>query len=199
MFLRDMKNMSFGKKFLGLKFFFNNHPVCLELCSGNGAWIGEKAKKFPEKNWVAVEKKFHRARKIWLKSFREELPNLLTVWGEAEPFLKFYVENGGFSEVYINFPDPWPKLRHARHRLVQKELIHDLTKSMKRKSSLNLVTDDAPYARQMIDVCLNAKELKPALSEPYYKGLDDEYGSSFFKELWEQKEKKIHLIPFEVL
>src|SRR5690348_8334371 len=94
-------------------FFVQDQPVIIEYCSGNGQWIGARAKQNPETNWIAVEKKFDRARKIWLKIHRENIPNLTVVCGEAVIFTRFYAPP--CSEIYVNFPDPWPKLRHAKH------------------------------------------------------------------------------------
>src|ERR1700733_14510049 len=64
-------------------FFANENPVSIEYCSGNGAWIAEKAKGDPKMNWVAVEKKFMRVRKIWSKIKNLGLNNLIVICGEA--------------------------------------------------------------------------------------------------------------------
>ena len=64
-------------------FFGNNQPLRIEYCSGNGAWIAEKAMLHPEINWVAVEKKFSRAKKIGAKAKKLNLRNLLVIYGEA--------------------------------------------------------------------------------------------------------------------
>ena len=53
--------------------FGNTNKVCVEYCSGNGAWIVDKAKQNPSINWVAVERKFDRVRKIWSKTNNMQL------------------------------------------------------------------------------------------------------------------------------
>src|SRR5580700_9513896 len=100
--------------------FEKEAPVAIEYCSGNGEWIIEKAKAHPEYNWIAVEKRIDRVRKIWARGKNAHLKNLLTVFGEAKTFTEHYLRESSISRVYINFPDPWPKNRHAKHRLVQK-------------------------------------------------------------------------------
>src|SRR3990167_10207769 len=60
-------------------FFENLQPIAIEFCSGNGHWIQERATQFPHLNWIAVEKKFERARKIWVKAKRYCLKNLFVV------------------------------------------------------------------------------------------------------------------------
>src|SRR3984957_20943969 len=63
--------------------FGNDHPICIEYCSGNGLWIAEKAEANPEINWIAVEKKIMRVKKIWSKIRNLNLKNLIIVCGEA--------------------------------------------------------------------------------------------------------------------
>src|ERR1700731_3962169 len=94
--------------------FGNEYPICVEYCSGNGDWILERAKLNPEKNWIAVEKRFDRVQKIWSKLKNRGISNLFVVCGEAFTFTRFYLLNGAIEEVYINFPDPWPKHCHTK-------------------------------------------------------------------------------------
>ena len=63
--------------------FGNDNPIQIEYCSGNGTWIADTAAANPQINWVAVEKKFMRVRKIWSKTKNLQMPNLITVCGEA--------------------------------------------------------------------------------------------------------------------
>jgi len=168
--------------------FGNDRPVCMELCSGNGQWIGERAKQYPSINWVAVELRFDRARKIWLKSFRENLPNLYTVCGEGATFLRYYAPPKSVERAFINFPDPWPKLRHAKHRLVQAPFISVLAQTV--QSRVTLATDDAAYREQMIQEF--AKE------PSWQREVDpqEDYGDSFFANLWKNKGRLIYYLQF---
>src|SRR6476659_4717975 len=56
--------------------FGRDAPVMVEYCSGNGTWILEKARQHPTQNWVAVEKRFDRVRKIWAKMRKRQVQNL---------------------------------------------------------------------------------------------------------------------------
>src|SRR5579863_3755958 len=99
---------------LSAEVFGREAPIEVEYCSGNGAWIVEKALKDPSRNWVAVEMQFERVRKIWSKIHNLNLKNLLVVCGEALTFTRYYVPKGSFAAAYVNFPDPWPKAKHAK-------------------------------------------------------------------------------------
>jgi tRNA (guanine-N7-)-methyltransferase len=171
--------------------FQNSHPVVVEYCAGNGAWIVEKAKANPEVNWVAVEWRFDRARKIWSKMKNFSLPNLFIVCGEAQVFTSDYVTS--FDAAYINFPDPWPKEKHAKHRLFQSPFIENLARTV--KSHVTIVTDDPPYAAQIVSEM--SKYFNPAFPDPFYITEWPDYGTSYFDALWREKGRTLHYFKYE--
>lgn len=177
--------------------FGNNQPVYLEYCSGNGQWIADRAKQNPHLNWVAVEKRFDRARKIWLKVHREEIPNLFVVCGEALTFTRYYPPDASVAEIFVNFPDPWPKLRHAKHRLIQGEFLEAVARVVTPKGKGTFVTDDPPYASQMLEEIKKCQAWRFLLDAPHYTQDLHDYGNSYFAELWKTKGRSFHTIPFE--
>ncbi|MBT3393557.1 MAG: tRNA (guanine(46)-N(7))-methyltransferase TrmB [Waddliaceae bacterium] len=176
--------------------FGNKKPVYIEYCSGNGLWILDRAAENPDINWVAVEKRFDRVRKIWAKRESRQLDNVFIVCGEAQPFAHHYVDTDTVDAIYVNFPDPWPKDRHAKHRLIQKPFVNDCVQSLKTDASFILVTDDTQYCSQMIDVLGSNKALSPEYPEPYYIKDKKDYGDSFFYDLWKGKGRDIHYIKY---
>lgn len=165
-------------------------PIYVEVCSGNGQWIGEQAKERRDLNWVAVELDFARARKIWLKSFREDLPNLYVVCGEGITFLTHYVERGSVSEVFVNFPDPWPKRRHAKNRLIQAPFVSAVRDVLHERGCVTLATDDPPCRAQMEEQF--GTELELISSEQDVAS----YGDSFFASLWKSKGKNLFYLKY---
>src|SRR5688572_8934390 len=99
--------------------FGNENQVIVEYCSGNGSWIAAKALQNPHLNWVAVEQKISRGKKIWSKINNFSLPNLIVLIGEGESSTKRFFPTHSIREIYVNFPDPWPKRRHAKNRIVR--------------------------------------------------------------------------------
>ncbi len=177
--------------------FGNDNPVYIEYCSGNGQWIGERAKQTKEINWVAVEKRFDRARKIWLKLHRESIPNLYVVCGDALSFTRYYCGASSVSEIFVNFPDPWPKLRHAKHRLVRAEFLEEVKRIVHVGGKGTFVTDDPPYAKLMLEEIRRVAAWKPLLPEPHFTTEWGDYGRSFFANLWKEKGRTIHYILYE--
>ena len=177
-------------------FFGNTQPVCVEYCSGNGAWVVAQALANPETNWVAIEKKFMRVRKIWSKIKNLKLNNLIVLCGEAFRATNGYFPPAAVSNVYINFPDPWPKKRHAKHRLIQPLFVNELARVMQSSKIITFVTDDPAYSQEVIDVFLSNPNFQSSYGEPFYITGENDYGSSYFEELWRSKGKMIRYHRF---
>lgn len=178
--------------------FSNNNPINIEYCSGNGDWIIEKAKACPEENFVAVEMLFERVRKIYAKRENQGIKNLLIVCGEAQPFTQYYLDPKVVSNVFINFPDPWPKARHAKHRLIQDSFLQVLLKVMREGASFYFTTDDDAYAENVAELLSTKKEFASVYPHPFFRTDIENYGYSFFKELWMKKGKTIKYLKFLV-
>lgn len=168
-------------------FFGNDRPVVVEYCSGNGAWIADKAAANPLVNWVAVERKFARVKKIWSKLKNNHLNNLFIICGEAHQTTERFFAESSLSAIYINFPDPWPKNRHAKHRLMQPSFVQELWRILKWDQSLTFVTDDTTYSQAVIDAMRQHGGFHSIYPEPFFKTEDNEYGTSYFDQLWRSK------------
>jgi len=176
--------------------FGNNNPVVIEFCCGNGQWIGEKAKAHPHLNWIGVDKLFERARKVWARIHRESIPNLFAVCSDASVFARHYVKSGSVQAVHINFPDPWPKFRHAKNRLIRKEFLHDLSLILEPGALAHFVTDDAPYLHWMLKELSDSPGWQPVYPAPYYQENLADFGRSFFGDLWAQQGRTIYHVKY---
>jgi tRNA (guanine-N7-)-methyltransferase len=180
------------------RLFGNDQPVVIEYCSGNGEWISRRAKQNPHLNWVAVEKRFDRSRKIWARQQRESIANLFVICGDAVDFTRHYIPLQSVSEIFVNFPDPWPKRRHAEHRLIRKAFLDEVEKVMIPSGKAILVTDDLPYATQMLDAAAHQSRWRPLFPAPHYATEWPDYGTSFFCDLWREKGREIYFLHYEV-
>jgi len=172
--------------------FPNTNPMVIEYCSGNGSWVIEKAIAHPDMNWIAVEYQFERVRKIWAKMKNHNLSNLVIVLGEAFTFTQFYLPPNSINECYVNFPDPWPKKRHAKNRLIQLSFAIELARVVKPLGEALFVTDDLNYAHQMNEV-MGLSSLWDNLGDFYA----DDYGTSYFDQLFRSKGIPIQYLKFQ--
>jgi tRNA (guanine-N7-)-methyltransferase len=176
--------------------FGNDLPVMIEYCSGNGQWICERAEQNPHLNWVAVEKRLDRSRKIWAKLHQKRLLNLYVVCGDAKTVTSYYFPKKKGAEIFVNFPDPWPKLRHAKHRLIQAPFLEEVEKVLLPGGKAMFVTDDSTYVAQMIKELALCLVWRPCLPDPHYELNQSNYGASFFADLWKMKGRDIYFLPY---
>ena len=173
--------------------FAKRQPVHLELCSGNGEWVLKKALQFPLWNWVAVEKKLQRALRIAAKRTMHEIDNLLIVVGDGRDFIKYCLDPETLCAVSINFPDPWPKNRHAKHRLFYGPFSDHLAEAMCVDAELTLVTDHEGYLAEVKNKLSTSGRWELLDKDPVF---EEEYGTSYFARLWRLQGRSIHFLHY---
>lgn len=177
-------------------FFENENPVCLEYCSGNGEWISNRAQEYPHLNWVGIEFKFEKVRRIWSKIKNYQLNNLIAVCGEGYSVTRHYIPPASIHGIFINFPDPWPKKRHAKHRIIQVSFIEEINRILKPNGSVTLVTDDVDHSEYILKIFDHFPHFKPLYEFPHYSIDNPNYGNSYFEDLWRSKGKAIRYHTF---
>lgn len=188
--LREYRYPSFSS------LFDAEQPIHVEYCSGNGAWIAEKAQENPGINWIAVEIKYERVRKIWSKIKNFGLKNLVVIWGEGAKITEEFLLSGSIGEVFINFPDPWPKRRHWKNRIIQQTFLEAVHRILADGGKFTFVTDDHDYSEVILDEMRNLHKFENLHSERGFIEEKEGYGSSFFEELWRSKGKQIRYHEF---
>jgi tRNA (guanine-N7-)-methyltransferase len=124
-------------------------PIEVEIGAGDGSFILKYAGLNRERNFLAVERLLGRIRKIARKSSREGLDNMRVLRLEASYVLKYLLPPGSVDALHIYFPDPWPKRKHRKNRLVNEEFPAIAAKTLRPKGMVHLRTDDADYFAQM--------------------------------------------------
>src|SRR5689334_22405091 len=103
--------------------FGNDHPVEMEIGMGKGTFITNEAKLHPEINYFGLE----YARWFWRYSSdrlrRNGCNNARTARAEAAFFVREFVSDASLSVLHIYHPDPWPKKRHHKRRLLQESFL----------------------------------------------------------------------------
>lgn len=178
------------------RLFGNDKPTVIEFCCGNGQWIGEQAQKYPEYNWIGVDRLFERARKVWAKIHRENIPNLFVVCADALTFVRHYIPPHSAHAAHINFPDPWPKLRHAKNRLVNQEFLDALSYVLAPNGRLYLATDDFPYVEWALKEFSLSPGWMPIHPPPHYVTNIENFGRSFFNDLWTKQGRTIYHLEY---
>ncbi|NQT54126.1 septum formation protein Maf, partial [bacterium] len=126
-------------------------PLEVEIGPGKDDFVIHAARRAPETNFVAIERIRERVDKLCGKIKRAGVANVRVYFGDARDALHRMLHPGQVDAITIHFPDPWPKRRHAKHRLVQPETARRVVECLKPGGRLNVVTDVRPYAEQILE------------------------------------------------
>ena len=130
--------------FAGL--FGNDNPVVMEIGFGMGEATAEIAAKNPDRNYLGVEVyKPGVGRLLWNISQRA-IPNVKIVRHDAVEVVVKMIPPGSLAGAHLFFPDPWPKKRHHKRRLVKRPFTEILASKLKPAGYLYMVTDWEDYA-----------------------------------------------------
>jgi tRNA (guanine-N7-)-methyltransferase len=131
-------------------------PRTLEIGFGNGEHLAALAAAHPERDYLGVEVHRSGVGRLMLSLQQQGLHNVRIVCHDAVEVLQSQIPPGSLDEVLVLFPDPWPKKRHHKRRLIQGEFVALLADRLVRGGTLRLATDWEPYAQHMretLDAC----------------------------------------------
>ena len=131
------------------EFFGNDNDIFLEIGCGSGNFTVGNAKKFKDRNYIALELRFKRLVLGARKSQKRHLKNILFIRKRGETVLDFIGENE-ISGMYINFPDPWEGEEHKR--LINKELFERMDTILKKGGKLYFKTDHQQYYEDVLEL-----------------------------------------------
>ena len=125
--------------------FGNSNPVELEIGMGKGTFLTAQAEARKDTNFFGIEwaNWFWRYASDRLR--RNNCTNARTIRIEAHFFLREYVQDESLSVLHIYFPDPWPKARHNKRRLIQPAFLDTVYRVLKPGGRLQVVTDHQSY------------------------------------------------------
>jgi tRNA (guanine-N7-)-methyltransferase len=132
--------------------FSRDQPLEVELGSGDGSFLVEYAARHPDHNFVGVERLLGRIRKMEKKTRRAGLTNLRGIRIESAYLLEYLLPPQSAGAVHIYFPDPWPKRKHRRHRLISERFPALAQQALRPGGVVYLRTDDPAYFEQMSEV-----------------------------------------------
>ena len=141
------------KNQLDLKILFgNDHPVIMEIGFGNGDATWQMALAHPDENYLAVEVHRPGVGHLLLKLEENGIGNVRIACEDAVELLRQRIPRDSLAGVRIYFPDPWPKKRHHKRRIIQAPFIGLLAEKMQAGGILHMATDWEQYAEYMFEV-----------------------------------------------
>ncbi len=161
------------------KLFSQPQPLEVELGAGDGSFLVNYAKQHPERNFIGVERLWGRLRKIHRKGRRLGLANLRGVRIESVYLLEYLLPRESVSALHIYFPDPWPKRKHVRHRMVNERFPELARQALKPGGIVYLRTDDSNYFEQMLSVFGVSKDFRAVETSAELKSVVTDFEAEF--------------------
>jgi tRNA (guanine-N7-)-methyltransferase len=148
-----------------------NSDLILEIGFGMGTSTAEIAKSNLNKNYVAIEVHSPGVGNL-LKLIQEgDIRNLKIIQHDAVEVLNLMIKNDSLDGIHIFFPDPWPKKRHHKRRLIQSNLLKLIAQKIKKTGYLHIATDWEDYAVWIIDL-LDKEDSLEKTSDDFFKKPD---------------------------
>lgn len=148
--------------------FGRRGSVMLEIGFGNGAALCELARANPQNDYVGIEVYRPGIGSLLLKLERLGLSNVRVIRDDATRAFAHSVPPDSLEAVYLFFPDPWPKKRHYKRRLVQPDFLAQVTRSLRPAGCLHMATDWQDYAEHMLAVVSQVPGLENVAGEGRY-------------------------------
>lgn len=175
-----------------------DRPKLVEIGPGRGDFLWSLAASHPYHQLIAIETKRRRFMKLCAGAARRELHHIVFFCGDAKEVIPQFIRPESVEAIHIQFPDPWPKKRHAKHRLITPKSIDLLITILKPGGQLHFATDVDWYARDVAALFAAEPVLKsifspePIVTTPipqfktYFADKWQKMGRTFYYQIWEK-------------
>jgi len=145
--------MAYSESLIDIPSLFPNvKNVILEIGFGMGEATALIGRDFPETGFIAVEVHKPGIGKLMARIEELELSNIRIIEGDAHPILRTMIADGSLNGVHLFFPDPWPKKRHNKRRIVNERFLELIAPKIKKDGFIHIATDWVPYAEYIQEV-----------------------------------------------
>jgi tRNA (guanine-N7-)-methyltransferase len=140
--------------------FGRDAPVSFEIGFGNGESLVALACAHPDRNYVGLEVHPPGVGHLLLRCEAERIDNVRVICEDAVQVLQQRVPDASLDEVLLYFPDPWPKKRHHKRRIVQPAFVELVARKLCTGGVLRMATDWQPYADHMLATAGGCPQLR---------------------------------------
>ena len=130
-----------------LAIFGRAAPLHVDLGCGDGSFLCELAQRYPDQNFLGIERLVGRVAKACRKASAMENVRLLNV--ESSYAIRYLLPERSVETFYLLFPDPWPKRRHHRRRIVKTDFLNSIHRALADDSVFRIATDQSDYFQQI--------------------------------------------------
>lgn len=164
----------------------------VDMGCGDGGFLLQMAQHYPERRFLGVERLLGRVRSVCSKADHERLENVRVLRLESSYFLEWFIQPGSISRLHYLFPDPWPKVRHYKNRLIQDALLPVIHNSLADQGEFLFKTDHEEYYEWVLDHVDRSNLFAPLP----WNGDEFFYPKTDFQLQWEEQGKEIFQARF---
>jgi len=139
----------FSKALEFREIFGRSAPVEIDLGCGDGLFLAAMAEQNPGHDFLGIEQTIGRVRSTCRKITQKRLPNARVLRTEIADTVRHLLPPSSVEVIHLMFPDPWPKRRHHRRRLITEDFLRSIARALTAHGSLRIVTDHAEYFEQI--------------------------------------------------
>ena len=149
------------------KIFGNKNPIVLDIGFGMGHEIIDFSLKNTNKNVLGIEMYKPAIGNLLKIIYEKNIKNIKIIEYDAYYVLNNMIPDESINEIHIYFPDPWPKKKHVKRRLLNTEFAEIIARKLKNSGEIKCTTDNSNYAEQIVTALGKQK---------YLKNMNDRYG-----------------------
>jgi len=168
--------------------FNNDHPLALEIGCGIGDFIVQIAARHPERNFIAIDIFNRGCRQTCTRIESSGLTNILMMRIEARYLMHHYLGKESLQAIYINCPDPWPKKRQRKRRLLNHDFLNLSLYCLQDGGELNFCTDFVDYGRTAAELLYRDERFENDATSPYVHDLGDYPISKYMQRFLDRKQ-----------
>jgi tRNA (guanine-N7-)-methyltransferase len=168
--------------------FPDDAPLEVDLGSGDGSFLLSMAQEYPDRRFLGVERLLGRVRKLCRRSRQAGLSNLKVLRLESLYTVEWLLPPHSVSRIHLLFPDPWPKARHHKRRLVQEPFLRAAQAALIPGGEFLFRTDHAEY----FDWAMEELSAFEGLSLIDWLPEDEFYAETDFQRQWAAQGRSVH-------
>lgn len=176
--------------------FGNNNPLALEIGCGVGDFMVQMAALHPELNFIALDFYNKGCIKTCKRIDKSGLTNVKILRAEARSFIESCIPLDTLKKVIINCPDPWPKLRHRKRRLVNTEFVAWLAQYLQSGADFHFATDFDDYGLDVAEFMAEQKKFENLLAPDNYRHNLEGYPISKYMRRFLDEGKQIYYVHY---
>lgn len=174
--------------------FKRSAPRVLEIGFGSGQSLLVMAKNHPEQDFIGIETHRPGIGSLLLGMELQEVSNIKVFYADAVEVLEKSIPDESFECIQIFFPDPWPKRKHHKRRLIQVPFINLLKNKLKKSGTIHIATDWEHYAHEMMETLSSVNGLCNLAGEQQFSNRStqrpiitkfEQRGKSAGRQIWE--------------